>query len=125
LYCFASHRTKKKKKKKKKKNSSICAYSIFTTSAGPVRVVRSRVSGDLDPGYGMTARMIAETGLCLMRGETDDTCAREGGVLTPATAIGAPLIARLSEVGMTFEIDSDVPEDEDSPGNRGGKKKAA
>ncbi len=34
-------------------------------------VAEAAFGADLDPGYGATARTLAESGLCLLRGETD------------------------------------------------------
>jgi len=75
--------------------------SVFGESGGerPVRV-RTRIAVDLDPGYGATARMLAESALCLARGEADGL---PGGVLTPASALGMPLIERLRSAGFTFD----------------------
>lgn len=71
---------------------------------------RVRVSADLDPGYGATARMLAESALCLARNETEGL---EAGVLTPASALGLPLVDRLRPVGVDFEaeLESDQPVD--------------
>lgn len=66
--------------------------------------VRGIVEGFQDPGYGATAIMIAEAGLCLaLDGATLGT---EGGVLTPATAMGTRLIERLRDAGMRFDIEN-------------------
>jgi len=75
--------------------------SVFGESAGerPVRV-RTRIAVDLDPGYGATARMLAESALCLARDEADGL---PGGVLTPASALGMPLVERLRGAGFTFD----------------------
>jgi short subunit dehydrogenase-like uncharacterized protein len=61
-----------------------------------------QVTGDRDPGYGCTAKMLAQAGLCLAFDlSTDD---KTGGFWTPATAMGDLLVGRLSEhAGMTFE----------------------
>lgn len=59
------------------------------------------VKGRGDPGYGATSKMIAETGLCLALDR--DKLLMQAGVLTPATALGAPLRERLSgAVGGQF-----------------------
>jgi short subunit dehydrogenase-like uncharacterized protein len=61
-----------------------------------------QVTGDRDPGYGSTAKMLAQAGLCL----AFDLAAEDkaGGFWTPATAMGDLLVERLSEhAGMTFE----------------------
>jgi short subunit dehydrogenase-like uncharacterized protein len=55
------------------------------------------VTGDRDPGYGSTSKMIAETALCLLDGEP------RGGVWTPAALLGTTLRDRLqAKAGMTF-----------------------
>ncbi len=67
--------------------------------------LRLRIRGDRDPGYGSTARMLGEAAVCLAH----DGLAREGGVLTPATAMGDALIDRLdANAGVTFSaLDED------------------
>ena len=52
------------------------------------------VKGRGDPGYSATSRMLAEVGLCLALDR--DKLPPQCGVLTPATALGAPLRERLS-----------------------------
>jgi len=65
------------------------------------RRITSRITGDRDPGYGSTSKMLSESAVCLARDDLD--CG--GGVLTPAAAMAAPLIGRLTEnAGLTFEI---------------------
>lgn len=65
------------------------------------RRIESRISGDRDPGYGSTSKMLAESAVCLAK---DDLVAA-GGVLTPAAAMAAPLMQRLtSNAGLSFEI---------------------
>ena len=60
-----------------------------------------RVSGDRDPGYGATSRMLGEAAVCLAR----DSLECGGGLWTPATAMGSYLIQRLEKsAGMTFEV---------------------
>lgn len=66
-----------------------------------------RVGGDLDPGYGSTARMLGEAAVCL----ASDPRGVEGGFWTPATALGAPYLERLrTRAGLRFEV-------VDGPGN--------
>lgn len=63
--------------------------------------IEGRVSGDRDPGYGSTSKMLAESAVCLAQDDLDSA----GGVLTPAAAMAAPLIQRLtSNAGLSFEI---------------------
>jgi len=64
-------------------------------------VIRTRITGDQDPGYGSTSKMLAEAAVCLAK----DELASAGGVLTPATAMGGPLLERLRrKAGLTFDI---------------------
>ena len=63
--------------------------------------IHGRITGDRDPGYGSTCRMIAESGVCLAL----DDSAVPGGVLTPAAAMAEPLLKRLTaNAGLTFEV---------------------
>lgn len=62
--------------------------------------VRGKVVGVNDPGYGETAKMLAESALCLALDEAE--LPQRSGVLTPATAMGTRLIERLRAAGMTF-----------------------
>jgi len=61
-----------------------------------------KVEGTSDPGYGSTAKMLGESALCL----AFDTLPIGGGVLTPASAMGATLIERLRSIGMIFEVEA-------------------
>ena len=64
-------------------------------------VLRSRITGDRDPGYGSTSKMLAESAVCLAR----DDLPAGGGVLTPAAAMGDALLRRLREnAGLSFEL---------------------
>jgi short subunit dehydrogenase-like uncharacterized protein len=64
-------------------------------------IIRSRITGDRDPGYGSTSKMLAEAAVCLAKDELESP----GGILTPAYAMGTALLARLREnAGLTFEI---------------------
>ncbi len=60
--------------------------------------VDSVVTGDRDPGYGSTSKMIAETALCLVQ-----DVAGEGGIWTPGALLGEVLVKRLeAKAGLTF-----------------------
>ena len=64
-------------------------------------VMRTRITGDRDPGYGSTSKMLAESGVCLAK----DALPSRGGVLTPATAMGDALLRRLRDnAGLTFDV---------------------
>lgn len=67
--------------------------------------ILTSVSGDKDPGYGSTSKMIAECAICLAKDV--DRNETPGGVLTPAPAMGHKLIQRLTEhAGLKFNIES-------------------
>ena len=60
------------------------------------------VTGDQDPGYGSTAKMLAESALALAQ----DDLPVEGGFWTPASAMGDALLKRLPlNAGVTFTIE--------------------
>lgn len=72
---------------------------LFVAQDAAGHTVKVSVSGDRDPGYGSTSRMIAESAVCLLTEAT----ATGGGIWTPASAMGRPLIARLqANAGMRF-----------------------
>ncbi|MGP4095583.1 saccharopine dehydrogenase family protein [Nonomuraea sp. KM90] len=68
----------------------------FLGEGGGERVV-TEVSGG-DPGYDETAKMLAESALCLAFDDVPD----RAGQLTTASAMGQPLIDRLHAAGITF-----------------------
>lgn len=60
-----------------------------------------KVTGDRDPGYGSTSKIIAEAAICLAT-ECADAL---GGVYTPAPILGAKLRERLiKNAGLTFNV---------------------
>lgn len=63
------------------------------------KTVRTRVSGG-DPGYSETAKMLAESALCLAFDENPPT----SGQVTTAVAMGENLLARLQAAGLKFEV---------------------
>ncbi len=74
---------------------------LFGATAGG-DTIQTRVTGDRDPGYGSTAKMLAESALALVEQPKGQG---EVGFLTPATAFGGDLIDRLVEhAGLTFDI---------------------
>ena len=63
--------------------------------------IRCRVTGDRDPGYGSTAKMLAQAAACLAQDVPQETA---GGFWTPAALMGGALIERLeAHAGLTFE----------------------
>jgi len=65
--------------------------------------IRVKVTGDQDPGYGSTAKMLGQAAACLAQDISKDTVL--GGFWTPASIFGSQLITRLESFsGVTFEI---------------------
>lgn len=65
------------------------------------QIMKTRITGDQDPGYGSTSKMLAEAAVCLAQDELDT----QGGVLTPASSMGDKLLTRLrNNAGLTFEV---------------------
>jgi short subunit dehydrogenase-like uncharacterized protein len=64
-------------------------------------IVRGKISGDQDPGYGSTSKMLSECAVCLAK----DELSAGGGVWTPAAVMAEPLIDRLRQnAGLEFEL---------------------
>ena len=56
-------------------------------------------SGDKDPGYGSTSKMMSEGAVFLARHPSSAA----GGIWTPASAMGEPFLAELqSKAGLSF-----------------------
>lgn len=71
------------------------------TAAG--ETLRAKVTGDRDPGYGSTGKMLGEAAACLAFDVPKDKLG--GGFWTPATAMGDALVARLQQyAGLSFEV---------------------
>lgn len=65
--------------------------------------IKVSVTGDKDPGYGSTSKMIAECAICLIQNVPD----LPGGIYTPASAFGMEIIDRLrANAGLTFEVEA-------------------
>ena len=83
------------------------AHSWFTVrlvgEGGGERVITEVAGGD--PGYGETAKMLAESALCLVAGGLP----RTSGQVTPAAAMGDALIERLVKAGITFSVLDGAP----------------
>ena len=60
-----------------------------------------KVTGDKDPGYGSTSKMLGEAAVCLAK----DSLPEISGILTPSTAMGDALLDRLEKhAGLTFSF---------------------
>jgi len=69
------------------------------------RVLRAVVTGDKDPGYASTSKMISESAMCLARDVGRDETG--GGVWTPGAALGMKLVKRLeANAGLRFSLES-------------------
>ena len=78
---------------------------LFGECADGERSIVTRVTGDRDPGYGSTAKMLTEAALGFADVGREEV---GGGFWTPATMFGDRLIRRLVEhAGITFEVATD------------------
>ena len=75
---------------------------LFCADLADGSTLHAAVSGDMDPGYGSTSKMISESAICLVK-ECPDLA---GGIYTPAPAMGEKLIARLqANAGLDFRLE--------------------
>jgi short subunit dehydrogenase-like uncharacterized protein len=75
--------------------------ALFFGETADGRKLTTKVTGDRDPGYGSTCKMISEAALCLV--QDVDREATPGGAWTPAAAMGMRLVERLRQrAGLTF-----------------------
>jgi short subunit dehydrogenase-like uncharacterized protein len=81
---------------KKRRDSSWFTVDFIGESAG--ETIHTRVSGG-DPGYTETAKMLAESAMCLALDDNPES----SGQVTTAVAMGENLLARLQKAGMRFE----------------------
>ncbi|MCG2631843.1 saccharopine dehydrogenase NADP-binding domain-containing protein [Bradyrhizobium sp. WYCCWR 13023] len=76
---------------------------LYVAIAPDGRMVRAGVTGDRDPGYGSTSKMISECAICMLRDATDVAA----GFWTPGAAMQHKLIKRLRDnAGLTFEVEA-------------------
>lgn len=76
---------------------------LYVAIAPDGRMVRAGVTGDRDPGYGSTSKMISECAICLLRDATDVPA----GFWTPGAAMQHKLIKRLQDnAGLTFRVET-------------------
>ena len=62
----------------------------------------AKITGDRDPGYGSTSKMLAESAVCLALDELSGPV----GISTPAAAMGEALLMRLQKnAGLRFSIE--------------------
>ena len=88
------------------RNGMFDLHFIGTTEAGDKLV--TRVTGDRDPGYGSTAKMLAQAGISLRRDVDQKSVG--GGFWTTATVFNERFYERLqSHAGLTFEVLETTP----------------
>jgi saccharopine dehydrogenase (NAD+, L-glutamate forming) len=75
----------------------------FVGEGGGERVITEVAGGD--PGYAESAKMLAESALCLAA----DALPLTSGQVTPAAAMGDALIERLVKAGIVFTVLDEVP----------------
>ena len=77
-------------------------YDVLFCADVDGETIKASVSGDMDPGYGSTSKMITESAVCLVK----DCENLAGGIYTPAASMGKKLIKRLeSNAGLTFKLE--------------------
>ncbi|MGP5505762.1 saccharopine dehydrogenase, partial [Psychrobacter celer] len=87
---------------KEEQESGYFDIRLFGQTTGN-QTINTKVTGDKDPGYGSTSRMLAQAALCLAQDISKDDVA--GGFWTPAAAMGDTLLSRLEEhAGLHFEV---------------------
>jgi saccharopine dehydrogenase (NAD+, L-glutamate forming) len=74
-------------------------FKVRFVATTPDATVVTEVAGG-DPGYDETAKMLAESAMCLLY---DDVPPSRGQVTT-AQALGEPLIRRLQAAGISFGV---------------------
>jgi len=85
--------------REKRENGS---YDVLFCADIDGEVVKASVTGDMDPGYGSTSKMITESTVCLLKDAND----LDGGIYTPASSLGIKLIKRLEDnAGLTFKVE--------------------
>ncbi|MFT5578624.1 MAG: short subunit dehydrogenase-like uncharacterized protein [Paraglaciecola psychrophila] len=77
---------------------------LFVGSNDAGEKLQACVKGDMDPGYGSTSKMLAESAICLALDISQERTG--GGCWTTASSMGSELLARLeANAGLTFTIE--------------------
>ena len=86
-------------------------FEIEVTARIKGKIAETRISGQGDPGYGATSKMLAELGVCLAL-DDHSSSSHKAGVLTPSTGLGHTLILRLSKAqgGNFMHFNKTIPE---------------
>lgn len=86
------------------KSSMSCWFRGRTTAGRKVKV---HFFCQGDPGNRVTVKLLSESALTLIHHRDELPQAFGGGVLTPATALGDPLVERLRAAGVTLDFIAD------------------
>jgi short subunit dehydrogenase-like uncharacterized protein len=87
--------------KKQRENGFFNLRFYITLADGTKKL--AKVTGDRDPGYGSTSKMLGESAICLAKDDLPNT----SGMLTPSVAMGDALLTRLeANAGLTFSFES-------------------
>lgn len=74
---------------------------MYGATAGG-RTITTKITGDRDPGYGSTGKMLGEAAVCLLELDRAEV---GGGFWTPSTSMGQALLDRLTaHAGLSFEV---------------------
>ena len=84
-------------------HSWLDVWPLNVLSRSNVPTATATVSGNGDPGYGATSKLLAELGLCLAFDE-DKGGLLVGGVLTPSTAVGDVYVERLKKCSFMTSV---------------------
>ena len=83
---------------KKERENGYFSFRFFVFDKEGVESI-FKVTGDKDPGYGSTSKMLAESAVCLAKDKLDNRY----GLLTPSYAMGDNILNRLIlKAGLTF-----------------------
>jgi short subunit dehydrogenase-like uncharacterized protein len=74
----------------------------FLGTFDDARTIGAKITGDADPGYGSTSKMLGQVAACLAHGGKNN---KKGGFWTPATLLGDPLVDALQKhAGLSFTL---------------------
>jgi len=100
---FASEDVLRKPGEGPTKEEQVAGYykMAFWGKTKDKQILQVLVTGDSDPGYGSTSKIIAESAVALAMNESEVG----GGIWTPASALGKSLLERLPQnAGVTFDV---------------------
>ena len=85
---------------KKNRESGFYNLRFYVNIDGETKAL-AKVVGDMDPGYGSTSKMLAESAVSLAK----DNLNESWGILTPSVAMGKSILKRLRDnAGLTFNF---------------------